>query len=308
MKYYLAPLEGITGYVYRNAYHKFFEPADKYFTPFLAPNKNGRFSSREKNDIAPEHNQGMYTVPQLLTNQADDFITTANQLKICGYEEINLNLGCPSKTVVHKFRGAGFLEDPDAMDRFFDKIFSALDVKISVKTRIGMDDPCEFEDILAVYNRYPLAELIIHPRIQKEFYGGTPHLDVFAMAATGSKAPVCYNGDIFTESDYETWHKDFPSIDALMMGRGILQTPGILGAIKGKPSPDISVLHAFHEELFMGYQEVMPGEHTVLFKMKEFWSYFQKSFPENKKALKKIKKAQTYDSYREGVELMFQCE
>ena len=95
MKYYMAPMEGLTGYIYRNAYHACYHPMDKYFTPFLSPKANSSLSFRELNDILPEHNQGMYVVPQILTNQAEDFIRTAKELQEYGYSEINLNLGCP---------------------------------------------------------------------------------------------------------------------------------------------------------------------------------------------------------------------
>lgn len=106
MKIYLAPLEGITGWIFRSAVHECFGGFDKYFVPFIRPNQMGHFSAREKKDILPEHNKGMRTVPQILTNRADDFLRTVEKLKDFGYEEVNLNLGCPSKTVVTKGRGA----------------------------------------------------------------------------------------------------------------------------------------------------------------------------------------------------------
>ena len=169
MYYYLAPMEGITTWVFRKAYHKYFRPMDKYFTPFLVPHTHKDFNFKEKNEILPEHNAGQNLVPQILTNNAEDFVRTANALKRYGYEEVNLNLGCPSGTVVSKGRGAGFLRHIEKLDRFFDEVFSSLEMKISVKTRIGIQEPGEFEEILEVYNRYPLSELIIHPRIRQDF-------------------------------------------------------------------------------------------------------------------------------------------
>ena len=198
MRLYLAPLEGITGWIFRSAVHECFGGFDKYFVPFIRPNQMGHFSAREKKDILPEHNEGMYTVPQILTNRPEDFIRTAHKLREYGYEEINLNLGCPSKTVVTKGRGAGFLADPDRLDAFLDEVFEKCAVRISVKTRLGMDEPEEFCYLLEIYNKYPMEELIIHPRVQKDFYKNTPDLKVFAEALAKSRNPVCYNGDIFT--------------------------------------------------------------------------------------------------------------
>ena len=148
MKYYLAPMEGLTGYIYRNAYHACYHAMDKYFTPFLSPKANSKLSFRELNDILPEHNQGMYVVPQILTNQAGDFIQTAKELQEYGYSEINLNLGCPSGTVVSKQKGAGFLGRPDSLDRFLDEVCGKMDemgMEVSVKTRLGLISPDEFK-------------------------------------------------------------------------------------------------------------------------------------------------------------------
>ena len=169
MKLYLAPLEGITGWIYRSAVHKCFGGFDKYFVPFIRPNQMGHLSAREKKDILPAHNAGMRAVPQVLTNQAEDFIRTAARLKEYGYEEINLNLGCPSKTVVTKKRGAGFLSEPERLEAFLDDIFDKCPTRISVKTRLGMEDPGEFAHLLEIYNKYPMEELIIHPRVHKDF-------------------------------------------------------------------------------------------------------------------------------------------
>ena len=199
MKIYLAPLEGITGYTYRRALYNCFGGFDKYFIPFILPNQKGHLSTREKKDIMPENNEGMYAVPQILTKNAEDFIQTAETLQEYGYNEVNLNLGCPSKTVVTKGRGAGFLDRPDELDKFLDEIFRKCDMKISIKTRLGMDDPEEFEDLLTIYNKYPLEELIVHARVQKDYYKNTPHLETFGEAVERAKSPVCYNGDIVTE-------------------------------------------------------------------------------------------------------------
>mgnify|MGYP002238303325 FL=1 len=117
----------------------------------------------------PEHNQGMYAVPQILTNNVEDFLCTAKKIGDYGYKEVNLNLGCPSRTVVTKGRGAGFLDEPQKLDRFLDAVFEKCNLEISIKTRIGMEDPEEFETILPIYNKYPLKELIIHRVCRRSF-------------------------------------------------------------------------------------------------------------------------------------------
>ena len=296
MKIYLAPLEGITGHIYRTALKECFDGFDKYFIPFISPNQKGHFSTREKKDVLPENNRGVLAVPQILTNQAEDFIETAKKLAEYGYEEVNLNLGCPSRTVVTKGRGAGFLEEPDRLDRFLDEIFKKREWKISVKTRIGMSEPEEFEDLLKIYNRYPLEELIVHPRLQKDFYKNTPNLDVFAMAAEESRNPLCYNGDITTVEEYERFCERFPTIEAIMIGRGLIANPGLVREIQTGEKMQKDELHVFLRELKVAYQACMPDQ-PVLFKMKEIWSYLVNWYPNGKKVWKKVRKTNRLIEY-----------
>lgn len=305
MKYYLAPLEGITGYIYRNAYHQHFHPMDKYFTPFLMPNQNQSFTSRELNDIIPEHNQGLMVVPQILTNSAADFIFTAQKLKSFGYQEVNLNLGCPSKTVVTKNKGAGFLAKPEVLNAFFETIFSQIDIRISVKTRIGKDTTLEFPALMAIFNQYPLEELIIHPRIQTDFYKNKPNLEVFEAALKDSHNRVCYNGDIFSAQDYKLFHEHFPDVDCVMIGRGILANPGLINKIVMDTEIGKQQLRAFHDQIYRDYQAVLFGDRNVLFKMKELWFYLSHIFREPKKYIKKIKKAEKLRDYEIAVEALF---
>lgn len=305
MKYYLAPMEGLTTYIYRKAYHNHFHPLDKYYTPFIVPHINKDFNSREKNEILAEHNKGMNLIPQILTNNAEDFLRTANALRQFGYEEINLNLGCPSKTVVSKYRGSGFLAKPEELDRFLDTVFSRTDLKISIKTRIGKDSPDEFYELIKIYNQYPLTELIIHPRTQQDFYKNKPHLEIFSDALKLCRHIICYNGNIFTRSDYRNFTEQFPSVDRIMIGRGILSNPGLIGDLKEQKPLDFRALQSFHDEIYQSYQEIFSGSRNVLFKMKELWSYMIQLFPDSEKYAKKIRKSEKLQQYEQAVTALF---
>lgn len=300
--YYLAPLEGITTAVFRNAYHACFHPMDKYFTPFLVPHSKKGFSVREKKEILPENNKGLYLVPQIMSNHAEDCVKTIKKLEGYGYREINLNMGCPSKTVVSKGRGSGFLAYPDKLDAFLDEVFEKTEtegIKISVKTRLGKEEPEEFFQLLEIYNRYPLEELIIHPRVQKDFYKNTPRMDFFQYGLEHSSNPVCYNGDLFTVEDYETVSGRFPQEDCFMFGRGIVGNPALLNEITGETGRE--KLRIFHDRLYQDYRELGIGDKNVLFKMKEIWCYLGNLFPQNEKALKRIRKAERLEKYEAAV-------
>ncbi|WP_312428769.1 tRNA dihydrouridine synthase [Lacrimispora sp.] len=305
MKYYFAPMEGITGYIYRNAHRKYFDQVDIYVTPFIVPTQNRKFTSREKNDFLPEHNVGLHVIPQILTNKGEDFIWAANELKQFGYEEVNLNLGCPSPTVVTKGRGAGFLGEPELLELFFDQIFSALDMKISVKTRIGKDSPEEFGRLMEIYNKYPIEELIIHPRVQKDLYKNEPNWKVMKEAVSLSKNPLCYNGNLFSVEDYKEFTMVFPSIDSIMLGRGMVANPGLAGEMKNGKKMEKGQLIAFHDEILTGYEEIISGDRNVLFKMKELWAYMIQIFDGSEKHGKKIRKTQCLADYRSVVDSLF---
>ena len=317
MKYYMAPMEGLTGYVYRNAYHKFFRPMDRYFTPFIA---NKKMSNGEIRDLLPEHNEGMHVVPQILTNRSEDFLAVAKEIAQYGYDTVNLNVGCPSGTVVAKGRGAGLLAEPEVLDHFLYEIFEGYAGKISVKTRIGMEDENEWQDILAVYEKYPLEELIIHPRVRKDFYKGKPRLDAFSYAMEESGHRLCYNGDICSAEDLHDRKERFPDLDRVMLGRGLLCNPFLIEMSKtaddvGRKTADDAAhdhmqekkdrLYAFHQEILEGYIQIMSGDRNVLFRMKELWFYLGDCFTNADKYLKKIKKSERLVAYQAAVDALF---
>ena len=306
MKIYFAPLEGITGYIQRQTFNKYFGEVDKYFIPFIQPKQHGHFMSREKKDMAPENNAGLPSIPQLLTNSAHDFLLTIEKLQELGYKEANLNLGCPSRTVVSKGRGSGQLADLEALECFLTEIFEKVQMDVSIKTRIGVTDPAEFEKILPVFQKFPLKELIIHPRVQKEMYTGTPHKDVFAAAMAVKEFPICYNGDIFRKADYDQLMQQFPNLDRIMIGRGLLQNPALAREIQGGDPLSKEEVRAYHDELYDRYREVMFGEKNLLFKMKEFWVYQIESFDDTIKAAKKIRKSQRIYQYEEAINELFE--
>ncbi|MCD8365635.1 MAG: tRNA-dihydrouridine synthase family protein [Clostridiales bacterium] len=325
MRLYFAPLEGIGRSVYRNAQADFFPRAYKYFSPFISPGEKRRLTPRDRRDIAPEHNERIYLVPQILTNRAGLFAETVKELKESGYGEVNLNLGCPSRTVVAKGRGAGFLGRPEELELFLDEIFETCEVRISVKTRLGMEDPEEFVRLLEIFNRYPMEELIIHPRVQTDYYKNRPDREMFSRALRQAKMPVVYNGDIFSPSAFAAFCADEPAATAVMMGRGVLADPALFGEVRevmktekittGSAADNSGNgsgyeltkerLLAFHDRLLSDYESVLYGEKTVLFKMKEIWYYMVHIFTNHEKYAKAIRKAQRLDDYREIVNRLF---
>ena len=336
MKYYFAPLEGITGYIYRQAHHMCYPGIDRYYMPFIVPKEKRHLSTKERNDILPEHNVGLVAIPQVMTNCAEEFLRISHVLCLeYGYKEINLNLGCPSKTVVSKRRGSGFLTVPGQLECFLDKVCSTFirdGMKLSVKTRIGKEKPEEFNRLLEIYKKFPLSELIVHPRVQADFYRNEPDLAAFEKAYKAWKEvkwELCYNGDIFGWADLQLLHRSFPELVAVMMGRGLLTNPCLAEELKRRengwakePPGKTAILPRFlnaEEEkaerkrryrlyrlLLEGYSAAMSGDKNVLFKMKEIWMYMCQDFTEPQRYWKKMKKAQKLSDFEDAVNALCQ--
>ena len=272
MKLYQAPLEGITTYIYRNALARHFGGADRYFAPFISPYEKIVISAKERAQLTPSHNEGIDLVPQILTMDAEGFLKLTHLLhEEYGYEEFNLNFGCPSGTVVSKGRGAGSLKDLELLKDFLDKITDGFPYRLSVKTRVGFSDVGEWVALLDLYNRYSLSELIVHPRVGRQMYKGVPDMAAFEYALVNSRNPVVYNGDIRTADNKVI--KCNTEINAIMIGRGMVANPAIFREIKGGSCPTGGELMDFMSDICEAYRVEFDSEINVLHKLKEIWVY-----------------------------------
>ena len=293
MQFYFAPMEGVTGSLYRRIHAQCFPGMDRYFIPFLEPRAGKCFDGHDKRECDPEANRGIPVVPQLLTNRADRFLDGARRLADLGYREVNLNLGCPSGAVVAKGKGSGMLRSPEELDRFLDTVFQNSPLPVSVKTRIGLERAEEFPALMTVFNRYPIRELTVHPRVRKQFYDGPVDQTAFAYAVAYSQNPLCYNGDIHTLAQAEALPEQYPGLSAVMIGRGLLANPGMLSG-----GTDVRALEAFMNELLAVYEQEFGGSRNAMFRLKEHWSYLRRSFPGSEKLWKALRKTTDPNQFR----------
>ena len=294
MQYYFAPLEGLTDSIYRRLHHAHFSGIDRYYTPFFSPTVHRSLTPREARELPRADTVGFPVVPQLLTKIPEDFLWMAAVCRDYGYEEINLNLGCPSGTVTAKGKGSGMLRDTDALDAFLDRIFTGAPLAISVKTRIGFSDPAEFEVLLPIFNRYPIRELTIHPRIRTVFYTGSVNMEVFRYAAEESKNKLCYNGNLCTKGQIEAFAAAFPQVEAVMLGRGLIADPGLLTPDGTTPE----ALEHFHDALLEEYIREFGGARNAMFRMKENWRYWLCKFENSEKLRKRLRKTTDVNEYQ----------
>ena len=293
----LAPLEGITTWLFRRTHARMFGGADRYFTPFFSPAAEHILTKKELRDLAPEQNTGVPTVPQVMTRRAEDFLWAAERMAELGYGEVNLNLGCPSGTVTAKGKGAGFLLRPDELDAFLDAVFSKVCLPVSVKTRIGYRDAAELPRLLEIFRRYPICELIVHPRLREEFYRGPVHLDAFAQALADSPVPVVYNGDLKRPEDVSDILRRFPAVSGVMIGRGAAADPALLRRLRGGPAAGREELQAFTQTLYDGYRSAYGSAGPAAQRMKELWFYLIERFDGGEKYAKKMRRVKVLEEY-----------
>ncbi len=292
-------MEGITDYIFRNIHHKYFPGADKYYTPFFSPTNDGRFPPRNMRDFDRESNQNVPVVPQLLTKHGADFLWAARILSDLGYEEVNLNLGCPSGTVTAKGKGSGLLSDLKGLKCLLDEIFTAPPSKISVKTRLGRNTPEEFPRLLEIFNQYPISELTVHCRVGADFYRKPARPEAFALPLEESRAPVCYNGDLMTREQILEFQNQYLAASAAMLGRGAVADPALIRRLKGGSSADRETLQKYNEELFDRYSSAFGSPKSALGRMKEIWFYQICLFTGAERYEKRLKKTTSPEEYRD---------
>ena len=337
MEYFFAPMQGLTTALYRRMHYEYFPGTDQYYTPFLAAHQTLNFKQKEIKDILPENTDQVPTIPQVLGNKADQAAWAVAEITGYGYREINFNLGCSMPTVAKRGKGAGFLKDPDLLDRFFDSFFEILEkdyglqavtepdgpgyaenaaantstsrtqrvIRFTVKTRIGTVDASRADDLMRVYNRYPIDLLIIHPRTARDLYGNTPDLETFGRMLEESCHPVCYNGDVYTVEDVKTLMTRFPQLKRIMIGRGLIRNPAVVRELQGGEKLTEEESFRFHTRLYREYLKLYPDSRQVVDKMKGIWTYHGNWFKGKEKGLKAIRKSRTAQDYEEAVTRLY---
>ncbi|MDD6558658.1 MAG: tRNA-dihydrouridine synthase family protein [Faecalibacterium prausnitzii] len=308
MNYYAAPMEGLTDRIWRQVHQKWFGAADapmRYYAPFLSPPENRVLIPKKMAELAPEANAGTVVIPQLLARDGELAAWMIGEMRKLGYTEVNLNFGCPSGTVTAKGKGAGMLRDPARLDAFLDAVFSAVEGPVSVKTRIGVQKPEEFAALLDIYNRYPICELTIHPRVMKQLYRGQADRAAFAAALPECRMPVCYNGDVTTPEELHALEAEFPQLSGIMVGRGLIADPALFRRARGGAPASREELRGYCDDLYHGYTEAFGAASCAVSRMKAHWFYLIHRFEGADPLEKPLRKAREGWEYETVVNQIF---
>ena len=305
----LGPFQGITDAPFRNVFKRHFGGIDKFYTPFFTGiHKEEHAKNLQGEEIDPRCNDVETLTPQILSTDAEEILRFSKQCKQLGYKEINLNMGCPFPRVANKKRGCGLLPYPDMVEAMFERIFEEIDINFSVKCRLGYFSPDEIEAIIPIFNKFPLSELIIHPRIGKQLYKGEANVGRFKSLIPYINAPLVYNGDIFSVESFEHICEALQPVNRFMLGRGLLTNPFLAEEIRGGAwnAPERTErLHAYVIDLYEDRLRHAGGSPKVLGRMKELWSYMMHSFEEPQVVWRKIKKSNSLKEYEDAVEYVF---
>ena len=306
---YLAPIRGLTDSIFRDTFQHHFGGFDLAVAPFINPQKSSLYPDSMLSDVLPENNKRLPVIPQLLQIDATSFITLANRLADLGYREANWNLGCPAPMVAKKKRGSGLLPYPDTIIQLLEEVLPRIEIKLSLKTRLGYFEPDEILTLLPRLDPFPLTEIILHPRLGRQLYRGHVDLEGFAACTKVSKHQIVYNGDITDSDQFNHLTERFPDVNRWMIGRGAIANPFLPEEIQNTSTTDSTRryqrLSLFHEELFSRLQDKLDGPGHLLGRLKPIWTYLIASFPEQKKMLKKIHKCKSVDVYLNTVHKLF---
>lgn len=305
---YLAPVRGVSDLIYRNALHRHIGGIDQAITPFLTVVKGCELKATQILEVLPENND-LPSIPQIIGNNPQHFVTLAKTLADVGIQEINWNLGCPHRTMTQKRRGAGLLPHALQIEQFLEEVTQQAPTRLSVKVRLGLNNNDDLDQLIPIFNRFPITELIIHPRNGKQMYSGSVDLAGFERAYHQAKMPIVYNGDIFTVEDYLQIVNRFPKISKIMLGRGLFQNPFLAQEINGKApsakSHRLKQLKAFHDQLLTDYQQRLSGDAHLLQKLLGHWIYLAHAFKEPKRVIRQIKKCNSLPAYQSLIQTLF---
>jgi tRNA-dihydrouridine synthase len=300
-----SPLQGFTDFRFRNALNKYFGGIDTFYAPYIRLNGKLEIKASYDRDLQPKNNEVSDLIPQIITNDADEFLFVAKYVQDLGYNELNWNLGCPYPMVTKRCMGSGLISDSNRIDEILKKVHSESDILVSMKMRLGYESPTEILDVMPILDKYPLRNIAIHARLGKQLYKGGVDLEGFQHALDVAKHKIYYNGDITSVAAFREVKEKFPTIERFLIGRGLIADPFLPQMIKNDtlsyPENKMEVFSKFHDTLYDDYESALSGSSHVLVKMESFWEYFCNSFENPHKTFKKIKKAKSFGQYHAAV-------
>ena len=300
-----SPLQGFTDFRFRNAVNQYFGGIDTFYAPYIRLNGKFIIKPAYERDLLVKNNTVKELIPQIMTNSAEEFLFVAKYVQSLGYNELNWNLGCPYPMVTKRGMGSGLICESEKINDILNKVHSESDILVSMKMRLGYENPEEILNALPILDNYPLKNIAIHARLGKQLYKGGVDLEGFQKALDKTKHLLYYNGDITSVESFNKVRDRFPSVTHFMIGRGLIANPFLPSMIKNNttqyPENHLETFSKFHDTIYHDYKDYLSGDKHALLKMNSFWEYFSTTFDNPQKTFKKIKKSKSITAYEDTV-------
>ena len=303
----LAPLRGVTGLRFRQAFQAHMTGLDLAVAPFIATVQGDRVKPEILRGIDPTvQPEGLPLIPQVIGKDARQLRVMLQAMKELGYRQVDLNSGCPWPFVAKKGRGAGLLRDEANLAAMLSAGSEELgEGNFSIKVRLGIEEKTLLEKRLPLIQSFPLREICVHPRTAKQMYEGDVDLDAFERICEKCTLPLTYNGDIRTLEDYQRLSTRFPMIKRWMIGRGIVANPFLAESIRaGKDTREMARFQVWHADIVGRYAENAPGDHALLGHLKELWSYLAPTFKQGEQIWNSLKITRTREEFERVLKLI----
>lgn len=236
----LAPMAGITDLPFRNLVASF--GAGMVVSEMVASHDmlNARPGSREKAELAIGD---VGTAVQLAGSEPGPMAEAARMVAGQGAAVIDINMGCPAKKVVNGYSGSALMKTPDHALTLIEAVVNAVDIPVTLKTRLGWDDALmNAPDIAVRAEAAGIRRIVIHGRTRCQFYKGQADWNAIKRVKDVVTIPIIANGDIV---DVETARRAMAQsgADGIMIGRGAQGRPWLLAEVAhemfGGPKPDV---------------------------------------------------------------------
>ena len=291
-----APLQGITDGTFRTFFDRYYGAVDEYVMPFIRI-EHGAFRKKDINEL--QNNTLSNVVPQILPSGAEELHLLTQTIVEHGFHNIDINLGCSFPPVAAHGRGCVLFNSPEKFREILAAVSQHPEVKFSIKMRLGFENAQQWREVIDDINAAPLVRVCVHARFGRQQYKGECDREEFGALLALCKHPVVYNGDLRTADDVQNIISQFPNIEGVMLGRGLITDLNFARSLRGLSPADKTAFANFHNDIVNAYKTALCGDKPFLLRMKSFWEFWETE--DLRKAVKKIKKASSIAKYDAAV-------
>lgn len=225
----LAPMQEVTDGAFWTLVHKY-GGADVYWTEYFRVHST---STPERKIVAAitGNSTGRPVIAQMIGNDIPELVRTARFLQQLPVAAIDLNLGCPAPIVYRKCAGGGLLREPQRIDAILGALRDAVQIKFTVKTRLGFASIDEFDQLLPIFAKHSLDALTVHARTVAQMYRLPVHYDRIRHAVERMTCPVIANGHVYSAAQAQDLLQR-TGARGLMIGRGVIRSPWLFAQIR----------------------------------------------------------------------------